>query len=576
MSGLRHALALSSRTGAIVAFAILFLLFIYPNPDGVVFSLLRAAFLGIIVLVFLELYREKNLNHTASASPDLPIAKNLSDIEKELSSAATPKLSFIMNLIAETMPGFGIAYYEHAGELGPLALKETAGENVDFASEVPIESDWMKSVLTEGKFLTPGEDSAAVQHFFCEDVTVKKTITLLALPVKNAGAEEGVIIIHADQFSDFQEYHRPLAESFALALSSIDLDRDAGNLNAEHLSFFQQLDRFQADLDIARSKEQFLGAISDFCRRNFTFDKLSLILMDPERPTEVVAEEVMGYTNDFAIGARFQRERSLLWEVFDGGEPVIVDLSAEGSATGGRFRGGDAESHHFFSYFGVPIKTQGKVIGCLVLESLNSGRYRRKEGGNLQILCARIGVLMDWWKKYNIVRETAMHDSLTGLLNHGSFIELFEQELRRASRYSEKLVLLMLDLDKFKRVNDTHGHLYGDYVLRDTSALLKNAVRNIDIVARYGGEEFAIVLVKAGKRGTIETARRIVSAVAEHRFDKDGTSVQMTISAGLAEYPADGSGVRDLISQADRAMYGVKRLGGNNVGDTKENSTPTN
>ena len=159
-----------------------------------------------------------------------------------------------------------------------------------------------------------------------------------------------------------------------------------------------------------------------------------------------------------------------------------------------------------------------------------------------------------------------MHDSLTGLLNHGSFIELFQQELQRAGRYNEELVLLILDLDKFKRINDTYGHLYGDYVLKDTSEILKSAVRNIDIVARYGGEEFAVVLVKAGKKDSIETARRIVRSVGEHNFKYDGISVNMTISAGMAEYPFGGKNVKELIGNADSAMYEAKKQGGNDVG----------
>ena len=173
--------------------------------------------------------------------------------------------------------------------------------------------------------------------------------------------------------------------------------------------------------------------------------------------------------------------------------------------------------------------------------------------------------MLDWWQKYEVVRETAMRDGLTGLLNHSSFVERFQQELQRANRYNEKLVLMMLDLDKFKRINDNYGHLYGDYVLRGTSAVLKNGVRNIDIVGRYGGEEFAIVLVKTTKTKSFNSAKRIIQSLADHQFEKEGQEVEMTISAGMAEYPTDGEKIRDLIAIADRALYKVKSRGGNDV-----------
>jgi len=144
-------------------------------------------------------------------------------------------------------------------------------------------------------------------------------------------------------------------------------------------------------------------------------------------------------------------------------------------------------------------------------------------------------------------------------------MERFDEEINRASRYQEHLVLLMLDLDKFKRVNDSYGHLYGDYVLEQTAQSLRMSVRNIDLVARYGGEEFAIILVNAFKAGVLQTAKRIINNVANHEFNKEGISVRITISAGAAEFPSEGTTIRELIAKADEAMYEVKRRGGNDV-----------
>ena len=280
-----------------------------------------------------------------------------------------------------------------------------------------------------------------------------------------------------------------------------------------------------------------------------------MIFLDAEKKDVAVATEVIGYKDDFGAETLFSREESLLWKVLDGEDSTQIDLTDASFLDGGRFSKGDTQDHHFFSFIGAPILSSGRTIGCLVLESFSSGRYRRSEGRNLHIFTTRLGVLLDWWQKYDVVRETSMRDGLTGLLNHRTFVERFEQELQRANRYDEKLVLMILDLDKFKRINDTYGHLYGDYVLRSTSSVLKNGVRNIDIVARYGGEEFAIVLVKTTKTKSFNSAKRIVKSLADHQFEKEGHGVQMTISAGMAEYPTDGEGMRDLIAIADRAMY---------------------
>ena len=527
-----------------------------------IFSLLRTLFIGIATFLFIELFKS-NKNFKSKNSYFQTEKESKEDTKM---NDVSLRIRFLMDLMADIMPGFGIAYYEYSNQSDCFLLVETAGEDIGFITEFSPNDNSVSISISDGKFITPGENPNAVKFFFSQESKISDSSSILTLPIRHAGSSGGELFVHSHKFSDFRDYHKPLGESFALALSTINREMSTGDLTSEHFSFFQQLESFQADLDIVRSKEQFVDAIIEFCRKNFTFDKLSLILFSDEERNEALAEKVVGYNADFITGTKFQRQDSLLWKILDQKEPLICDLSELDIEITGRFNDQDLKEHKFFSYIGVPIKSKGKVMGCLTLESFIPGRYNAKEGGNLQILCSRLGLLLDWWKKYNVVRETAMHDSLTGLLNHGSFIELFQQELQRAGRYNEELVLLILDLDKFKRINDTYGHLYGDYVLRETSEILKNAVRNIDIVARYGGEEFAIVLVKAGKKGSIETARRIVMSVAKHDFKYDGISVHMTISAGMAEYPFDGKSVRDLIGNADSAMYEAKKQGGNDVG----------
>ncbi|MCS5662512.1 MAG: GAF domain-containing protein, partial [Dehalococcoidia bacterium] len=195
-----------------------------------------------------------------------------------------------------------------------------------------------------------------------------------------------------------------------------------GDIDEEHLSFIKYLESFQNDLDISRSREELVESISNFCRENFTFDKLTLIFLDAGKKDVAVAMEVIGYKDDFGAETLFSREESLLWKVLDGEDSTQIDLTDASFLDGGRFSKGDTQDHHFFSFIGAPIQTSEQTIGCLVLESFSSGRYRRSEGRNLHFFTTRLGVLLDWWKKYEVIRETAMRDGLTGLLNHSTFV----------------------------------------------------------------------------------------------------------------------------------------------------------
>lgn len=161
----------------------------------------------------------------------------------------------------------------------------------------------------------------------------------------------------------------------------------------------------------------------------------------------------------------------------------------------------------------------------------------------------------------------AQTDPLTQLLNRRALIERLAAELDRAQRYGSLLGLLMIDLDHFKDVNDTYGHLFGDEVLRTVARVLAGQARSSDVAARYGGEEFVLVLPETGSQGSEILAERVRDEIARLRFDApDGTSFSMTASIGLACYPTAGvTDVDSLFARADEALYRAKAAGRNRV-----------
>jgi len=163
------------------------------------------------------------------------------------------------------------------------------------------------------------------------------------------------------------------------------------------------------------------------------------------------------------------------------------------------------------------------------------------------------------------MKDLAMIDGLTAIYNHRAFKERLQVEIERSRRYNSNTTLLILDLDKFKRINDTYGHLQGDYVLRKSANIIRGSVRTVDTVARYGGEEFAVILINADKKSCMNTAERICKNIHSFLFEKDGMTERMSISIGMSEYPGDGDDMSSLISSADMAMYRAKRAGGNQV-----------
>ncbi|MEE4164520.1 MAG: diguanylate cyclase [Desulfocapsaceae bacterium] len=167
----------------------------------------------------------------------------------------------------------------------------------------------------------------------------------------------------------------------------------------------------------------------------------------------------------------------------------------------------------------------------------------------------------------NKLRELAIRDELTGLHNHRYFQEQLELEITRCGRYKHPLSLLLLDLDFFKKVNDTYGHPAGDHVLREVGKALSSLVRVNDTVARYGGEEFAIILPETATSGGKVLAQRVRRGVEQLQISFAKQSIPITVSIGLActDMTAEGMGRTELISKSDQALYKAKHEGRNRV-----------
>ncbi len=166
---------------------------------------------------------------------------------------------------------------------------------------------------------------------------------------------------------------------------------------------------------------------------------------------------------------------------------------------------------------------------------------------------------------YTQVQESALHDGLTGLLGRRHFRQRFEEEVERTGRRSTHMAFLMVDIDDFKKVNDTYGHLVGDIVLREVAEMIQHSVREMDMVGRYGGEEFSVVLPEATRELGVQIADRIRQAIERTAIQAYDEKIAVTVSIGVAFMPEDASTAEKLIELADQAMYEAKRTGRNRV-----------
>jgi len=178
-------------------------------------------------------------------------------------------------------------------------------------------------------------------------------------------------------------------------------------------------------------------------------------------------------------------------------------------------------------------------------------------------LASLLGLCSERIDLYERLQQLSIFDSLTGVYNRRYFMERLSEEFSRAQRFNLDLSFLMIDIDNFKKINDTYGHLVGDAVLREIARLIWENLREIDFVARYGGEEFSVVLLDTDKTAAIMVAERICSRISRERLKAFDETLAVTVSLGVAGFPANTRYLDVLIETADKALYKAKAAGKN-------------
>lgn len=215
--------------------------------------------------------------------------------------------------------------------------------------------------------------------------------------------------------------------------------------------------------------------------------------------------------------------------------------------------------HHSISY---SLSHEGEHLGELVFR--RNQRFSEQEQGNLESLLAALLYPMRNTLLYRAATQSALRDPLTDTGNRIAMDQTLLREIEVSRRHLHPLSLLMLDIDHFKQINDSHGHSVGDEVLKAVAALIKQQLRNVDMVFRFGGEEFLIVLSNTNREAAALVGERLRLAVQTEEFVAEGRSIELTVSLGCSTL-LPGESAESLLRRADNALYVAKREGRNRL-----------
>jgi two-component system, cell cycle response regulator len=207
----------------------------------------------------------------------------------------------------------------------------------------------------------------------------------------------------------------------------------------------------------------------------------------------------------------------------------------------------------------LPLHCQKQLKGAIILANPEGAPFSAVPKENLQFLAEQTALGFENAARFRDVRELMYTDDLTGLYNHRYLKLILDQEIMRAERYGLQFSVLFIDLDHFKTINDTHGHLAGSKALKEVATLLRKVVREVDLLFRYGGDEFTALLVETDSSGAATVAERFRNAIENHTFlVEEGIHGKLTSTIGYATFPEHAADQKGVIDLADRAMYDGK------------------
>ncbi|MFQ6612207.1 MAG: diguanylate cyclase [Fidelibacterota bacterium] len=445
-------------------------------------------------------------------------------------------------------------------------------DNPIFQEKINTDNQILLSVLNnnQGVTLRRQKVASAWDQIFSNQ-TWRGSEVVLGVPIKFNGNNTGSLLVYTDHFSKINDRDLSILLKLSqfISLGMIELDKMEKLMVNNY--FQSRVTNLFDRLEIKSDETELLDSIKSLCRAFFQYDKLTIAFAIPGNDRAVI-KLVDGLHEDADVGMEFSLDNTLHGLPFRKHQILRTNSWFRDYPTLNRFKRGDRVEYNFMSILSVPIDSRETIHGTITLERLKSKLYSETDQQFLEVLAGTIGSIIAWQGEYQQMHMNAIHDGLTSLLNHKAFMDRFEEEVSRAERFDQPMTLVVLDLDKFKSVNDNYGHLYGDYVLKGVADIIAASVRGIDIVGRYGGEEFAVLLVNTDLNHSFTVSQRIVTGIGEKVFSKDGIQLHITISAGIAGFPTHASQVRDLIDKADSAMYQSKAKGGNLVMVHKDDS----
>jgi diguanylate cyclase (GGDEF)-like protein len=374
----------------------------------------------------------------------------------------------------------------------------------------------------------------------------------LAIPLIVQDEVVGVLDCQSDHLNAFDNETVDLLTLFATNAAIALQNSELYNRERRRASQMEAIYKVTKQTTAVLDQDELLSTMCSLLPESFAAEHVCVFLLDSE--DQLILRREHGQLKcRVREGERFPLQPGYSESVLALGESIVAnDLSPELGAC-----------ENTGSEICVPLVSFGQRIGLLVCSSSRKNAFHPDDVRSLESMADILATAIQNATYVEQVRMQANLDGLTGIFNRRYFEMKVLEKMSEASRYGGPMSLLMMDIDHFKSINDEFGHLLGDEVLKQASALLSHNLRKVDLMCRYGGEEFAVIAPATSGQNAAVLAEKLRRMVEQYQFP--GVPRPVTISIGIAEFPSAGKSRDGLVRAADAALYQAKQQGRNRV-----------
>ncbi|HKP97659.1 MAG TPA: diguanylate cyclase [Fibrobacteria bacterium] len=420
-----------------------------------------------------------------------------------------------------------------------------------------LNKDGVRRVL-EGDIVA---DSAQLHYYSGHD----GVRSLAGVPILVKGVRRGAVIVDSLRENAFDARTIERLDSLANLLGHLAYHAYMAFEHAYHKEQLAALTSYQRKFLENMSVENIVTHVQNYMAECLEGDRFLVVERVSRQGDDARIVSCIGADDKEMQGLGFRlSEKGLAALAFE--KEQIINRAFPPTPHVPRFSPREKAHGRMASLLAVPVPTDQGVDMVLMVESVRPRRFSEHHQNLLSTIARAAGFALSRARLYQEKEQLASRDGLTGVENHRTFQERFLNEILRAQRYAHQLAVMMMDIDLFKKVNDTYGHPVGDQVLKEVARIISQNIRaGTDLLARYGGEEFVVMLADTDRTRAGETAERIRESIAAKVFESGTVRFQVTMSIGGAIYPSDSRHGREILEKADKALYRAKETGRNRL-----------